>query len=228
MRFLLFLILFWSVTEGRENPFEGFSKAKEPFFYTSSLLDLSDKKSKENYITLKKDQNITKQNNEKNVKFEKNIPNQDTRLYYDTEPTPTLEELSKKYILVDCCKEKSVHNNKIKHKKHKKRAIIRKKFNTYKKEIYSNCNLQIYQYNNIIKLITKDCLKSKMILNNPKRVVFDFYKKIKIKPKNFHIANSKIKRITLASHSDYYRITLYPKKSDIHIKKDRASFFIIY
>jgi hypothetical protein len=219
------LILFWSVTEGRENPFEGFSKAKEPFFYTSSLLTLSDKKSKDDYITLKTDQNITKQKNEKKVKFGKSIPNQDNRLYYNTEPTPTLAELSKKYILIDCCKEKRVHNNKI---KQKKRVISRKKFSAYKKEIYSNCSLQIYQYNNIIKLITKDCLKSKMILNNPKRVVFDFYKKIKIKPKSFRINNSKIKRITIASHSNYYRITIYPKKPDIHIKRDRASFFIIY
>jgi len=233
-------MLFWNIIEARENPFEGFTKAKDPFFHTSSLLLLSKKTSKKLDLnrsttihkTLKIDQNITKPNYKKIVKIEKNFPIQKNLPLNNTDKPLTLEELSKKYILLDCCKAKRVHNNN-KHKQKKRKKNARKdknkrKFNRYKKEIYSNCNFKIYQYGNTIKLLTKDCLKNKMILKNPNRVVFDFYKKIKIKPKKFYLKNSNIKKIAIASHTKFYRITLYTKSSNIHIKKDRASFFIIY
>jgi len=242
MRVFIILIILIQSIFARENPFSDDSKKSKSLYNGGSLLFLSStkpiqlKKNETKSVKVKsKPLNIPIQTKKKTVIIKVPTPlpvlktvqaNKKIKKEIHiakSEPAYTLEELSKKYILVDCCQKKS---RKTKVKKTKRVKKTKKLKKCYKKILFSSCLLKIVQINNKIKIYTKDPIIRKLILKNPNRIAFDFCSSLDLKSQTLKLKSSNITKIKLASHNNYNRITIEYKKEPLKVIQEKNSITI--
>ena len=73
--------------------------------------------------------------------------------------------------------------------------------------------LRVAIFDDRIELRTKDRLKKHFLLDNPKKIVFDFAAKRRFASKKSEIKHPKFTNITLGAHTNYYRLAIAFKGS---------------
>ncbi|RUM66210.1 MAG: hypothetical protein DSZ06_03700 [Sulfurospirillum sp.] len=246
MKILLILILLFLSINARENPFLEERNTKKNLLDDPTLLKMASYNNPfsknivcTTNIKLPSDKNTTIEKSttkprKKISTYKSVVPKKKKKIKikiekkptYQTvaEPAQTLEELSKKYIVVDCCNKSYIPKRK------KIKTISKKRVHLFKKKIlFKNCFLTIKLEKNGLIILTKDRLIKKIISLKKKELKLTFKRCNKKMVKNIITNTHLFKRVKIDFSRNLYTLFIYFNKNKApNFKKIKNGYLIFY